>query len=158
VSFDYTDEYKAQHPQAGDQRNYSVIAQEYTEVFPDYVKPMKGMLPDGGDALSVDLHPLYIYSVAAVQELHELVKTQQAEIEGLQSRVAAMEHALSANAQPAHPASPASIGALAIPALALLGFVGLIVRGRVHAFAPRINRDATDRVIVRGRAQNGGGR
>ncbi len=86
VAFDYTDEYRSLHPESEDRRHYSVIAQEYAEVFPDHVKPMKGLLPDGGDALSVDLHPLTIHSVAAIQELHQTVKQQQRTIDDLRRR------------------------------------------------------------------------
>ncbi len=104
VSFDYTEEYKAQHPETGERRQYNVIAQEFAEVFPEYVVPMKEMLPDGGDALSVDLHPLNIYSVAAIQELHGIVKgqrkqldEQRQQIDDLGSRLEALERANGGN-------------------------------------------------------------
>lgn len=65
------------------------------------------------------------------------VAARQSEIDALKSRVAVLERAFTASSQSSRPVSLASIGVFAIPALALLGFVGLVVRGR---------------------AQNGGGR
>ena len=64
TSFEYTDEYKALHPDAKDRRYMNVIAQEFAEVFPDHVSTMSGVLPGKGDLLSVDTYPLTIYSVA----------------------------------------------------------------------------------------------
>jgi len=49
----------------------NVIAQEFGEVFPDYVQKSGEKLPDGSEILQVDPYPLTIYTAAAVQELHE---------------------------------------------------------------------------------------
>lgn len=125
VSFEYADEYRAEHKSIEDRRYLNVIAQEFAEVFPEEVKGSGEKLPGTDEAiLQVDTYPLTIYSAAAVQELHQLVKTQQAQIEGLNARSTELERMLS------HPVSLSSFGEFAIPGLAMLGFVGLVVRGR----------------------------
>ncbi|MGE3180709.1 MAG: tail fiber domain-containing protein [Phycisphaerae bacterium] len=83
VSFDYVDWYKDAHPAVGDRRHLNVIAQEFAEVFPEYVKSSGEKLPNGDDILQVDTYPLTIYSAAAVQELHAVVRMQGSSISEL---------------------------------------------------------------------------
>jgi hypothetical protein len=70
VDFEYTPEYRAAHPGIEDRRYPNVIAQEFAEVFPDWVKSSGEALPGQSDEiLQVDTYPLTIYSAAAVREL-----------------------------------------------------------------------------------------
>jgi len=98
VSFKYTDDYRDAHSSIEDRRYLNVVAQEFLEVFPDYVKTSGEKLPSGEEILQVDAYPLTVYSAAAVQELHKLVKdkdarlvAQDAEIAQLKERVSKME-------------------------------------------------------------------
>jgi hypothetical protein len=83
VVFRYTDEYKAKHPSVKDQDYYNYVAQEFREVFP-------GSVQDSGDdgLLQMDSHPANVYSVAAIQELHQLVQEKDCEIDQLRSEIA----------------------------------------------------------------------
>ncbi len=69
VSFKYTDEYRGAHVGVEDRTYLNVIAQEFREVFPEYVKGSGEHLANGDEILQVDTHPLLIYSAAAIQEL-----------------------------------------------------------------------------------------
>ncbi|MCE9594553.1 MAG: tail fiber domain-containing protein [Planctomycetes bacterium] len=71
VAFHYTDEYVEHHPTIENKEYYNVIAQEFAEVFPDYVK-------DSGEngILQVDTYPALIHAIAAVKELHGIVARQ----------------------------------------------------------------------------------
>ncbi|MHC4089169.1 MAG: tail fiber domain-containing protein [Planctomycetota bacterium] len=82
VWFKYTDEYRAHHPSIENIQYVNFIAQEYQEVFPDFVKksPADGLL-------QIDTHPASIFAVAAVQELHEIVKQKDAEITAQQEQI-----------------------------------------------------------------------
>ena len=102
VSFKYTDDYRNQHRSIEDQTYLNVVAQEFAEVFPDYVKSSGEKLHNGEEILQVDSYPLTIYSAAAVQELHTIVKAKDAEIAALkkhndqmEARLATMEAAIS---------------------------------------------------------------
>ena len=95
VSFNYTDDYQTEHPSIEERRYLNVIAQEFAEVFPDYVKSSKDKLPNGDEILQVDSYPLTVYSAAAVQELHAIVKAKDAEIAAMKERLAKMEAAIS---------------------------------------------------------------
>jgi hypothetical protein len=81
VQFRYTDAYRARHPSVADVTHYNFIAQEFREIFPDYVK---GSGEDG--MLQVDTYPALICAVAAVKELRAQVAT-------LEARLAALERA-----------------------------------------------------------------
>jgi len=94
VSFKYTDDYQAKHASIEKRRYVNVIAQEFRQVFPDYVKSSKEKLTNGDEILQVDAYPLTVYSAAAVQELHEIVKAKDAEIVQLKERVSKMESLL----------------------------------------------------------------
>jgi hypothetical protein len=70
VEFRYTVEYRAQHPSIEDRPYLNVVAQEFQKVFPEAVKSSGDKLPNGEAILQVDMHPLTIYSAAAIQELN----------------------------------------------------------------------------------------
>lgn len=80
VWFRYTDDYRAAHPCIADRRYVNVIAQEFGEVFPEYVHASGEQLPGGGEILQVDPFPLTVYAAAAVQELHAKVRQQETRI------------------------------------------------------------------------------
>ena len=76
----------------------SVIAQEFAEVFPDYVTAGGDTLPNGDAILQVDTYPLTVYSAAAAQELHARIRQLDAEhaelnrvTESLEQRVERLE-------------------------------------------------------------------
>ena len=74
VSFRYTEDYRAAHPEIREARYYNVIAQEFAEVFPDAVKGSGEFLPgqyqnSTGEILQVDTYPALITAIAAIQEL-----------------------------------------------------------------------------------------
>jgi hypothetical protein len=94
VSFKYTDDYRCQHQGVEDRTYLNVVAQEFAEVFPDYVKSSGEKLSHGQEILQVDTYPLTIYTAAAVQELHENVNELKAENELLKQRLEAQEKAL----------------------------------------------------------------
>jgi hypothetical protein len=116
VSFRYTDDYRTQHKGIEDRRYLNVIAQEFREVFPEHVKSSGEKHPDGSDILQVDIHPLTIYSAAAVQELNTKLNAQtrdmadgmkkvqaklserDTEISELKQRIEALEKVIRANA------------------------------------------------------------
>jgi subtilisin-like proprotein convertase family protein len=89
VTFMYTPEYAMTHRGVEPSRRYyNIIAQEFAQVFPDAVKGSGEYLPGmdknpAGEILQVDTYPATITSIAAINELHELLKKQQAEIERL---------------------------------------------------------------------------
>jgi hypothetical protein len=85
VSFQYSDEYRQQHPSVEDRRYCNFVAQEFQEVFPESVKD------DGTGLLQVDTHNVRPYLVAAVQELHRVVKEKDARIAELEARLSALE-------------------------------------------------------------------
>jgi len=98
VSFHYTDEYRTRHPSIEDRAYINVIAQEFAEVFPNYVKGSGETLSSGEEILQVDPYPLTIYSAAAIQELHDRMKEKdariaelQAQLDGLGSRLQRLE-------------------------------------------------------------------
>ena len=91
VSFKYTEDYKAKHPSIEKRRYLNVIAQEFRQVFPEYVKSSKEKLTNGEEILQVDAYPLTVYSAAAVQELHAMAKDKDIEIATLKARLTAME-------------------------------------------------------------------
>lgn len=99
VSFDYTDEYRARHPAVDDRRYLNVIAQEFAEVFPEHVRGSGDRLPDGSEILQVDIHPLTIYSAAAIQELRAVVRAKEARIAALEERLISLEAQQTANAR-----------------------------------------------------------
>lgn len=105
VRFRYTDAYRTAHPFIKEHDYLNVIAQEFREVFPDFVQDSGDKLPNGDGILQVDTYPLTIYAAAAAQELHTIAKAQAVKIdaltaentsqrqrlEALESRLAALE-------------------------------------------------------------------
>lgn len=86
VRFRYTEECKAAHPSIHDGEYYNYIAQEYREVFPDYVQAS-----GEDDLLQLDAYPASIYAVRAIQELHQMVKEKDAHIAALEQEIAALK-------------------------------------------------------------------
>ena len=82
VAFRYTAEYKVAHPSIEDKDYYNVIAQEFAEVFPDYVRATS---EDG--ILQVDTYPALIHALAAVKELHAIVDETGQELATLRQRL-----------------------------------------------------------------------
>jgi hypothetical protein len=80
VRFQYTDAYRASHPGVEARPYYNVIAQEFKELFPGYVRGSGEHLPDGSEILQVDTYPLTIYAAAAIQELHAQLAAREAEL------------------------------------------------------------------------------
>ncbi|MGI8965936.1 MAG: tail fiber domain-containing protein, partial [Limisphaerales bacterium] len=95
VSFRYTDDYRASHRGVDDRRYLNVVAQEFREVFPEHVKSSGEKLANGDEILQVDTYPLTIYSAAAIQELDSKLKTKEAKINELESRLSALEKLIS---------------------------------------------------------------
>ncbi|MBK8268115.1 MAG: tail fiber domain-containing protein [Planctomycetes bacterium] len=94
VNFRYTDDYRATHKGVQDRPYMSVIAQEFREVFPDYVQGSGEFLPSGEEILQIDPFPLTIYAAAGVQELHKKMEQQAKKIEELEARLNAITEAL----------------------------------------------------------------
>jgi len=89
VSFEYTDEYRAAHPSIEARSYMNVIAQEFAEVFPDHVKGSGEKVPGSDDeVLQVDPYPLTIYSAAAIQELHAMLRAKDAQLADQGARLA----------------------------------------------------------------------
>jgi hypothetical protein len=93
VSFRYTDEYRATHTSIEDNEYLNVIAQEFAKVFPEAVKE-SGETLDGKPILQVDIHPAAVYSIAAIKELHQLIKAKDDEVTKLKKQNATLEQRL----------------------------------------------------------------
>jgi hypothetical protein len=91
VSFEYTDDYRAQHPTIEARRYVNVIAQEFAQVFPHDVRGGGDVLPNGEEILQADTYPLTIYSVAAIQELNRRLRDQESKIAALAQALGAQE-------------------------------------------------------------------
>ncbi len=99
VTFRYSDEYLAKHPEIADERYYNVIAQEFARVFPDSVHGSGEYLSGAAktadnEILQVDTYPALITTVAAVQETAQRVQhlekenaTLKAQLDRLSARV-----------------------------------------------------------------------
>lgn len=97
VTFRYTPEYLAAHPELSDERYYNVVAQEFAQVFPDAVTPSGETVPGAAKGtpnaaiLQVDTYPALITAIAAIQELsvrNERLEQRNAELE---ARIARLE-------------------------------------------------------------------
>jgi hypothetical protein len=86
VSFKYKDEYKLLNPSIKDKFYQNVIAQEYQEIYPDYVY-QSGDIFEGKNILQVDTNPMYIDAVASIQELSILVKELSAQVDILKQEI-----------------------------------------------------------------------
>jgi hypothetical protein len=86
VSFRYNDAYRACYGGAEDRTRHGFVAQEYALVFPDDVKaePATGYL-------RMDAGALQPHVVAAVKELHGMVRELKAENEALRAEVEALK-------------------------------------------------------------------
>jgi hypothetical protein len=94
VSFTYSDWYVSEHPSIEPKTYYNVIAQEFAEVFPDWVIGSGEFLPTGEQILQVDTYPMQMYSVAAVKELDAIVQRQHATITSLEAQNAELTERL----------------------------------------------------------------
>ncbi len=94
VEFRYTDEYRAAHPAIEDRPYLNVIAQEFAEVFPQWVRESGETLPETRESiLQVDTWPAAIYSIAAIRELKEIVEEKDKRIQELEKRLEKLERA-----------------------------------------------------------------
>ena len=91
VSFKYKDTYIQSHNSIKDYYYHNVIAQEYQEIYPDYVYDSKEVF-EGHNVLQVDTNPMYIDSISAIQELSKIVKLQEIQIQELSAKVSALEN------------------------------------------------------------------
>lgn len=89
VTFRYTPEYLEQHPSLENIDYYNVVAQDFEQVFPDAVMEGGDTLASGAPILQVDTHPAMITALAALQELHAMVRRQEARIERLEEKLRA---------------------------------------------------------------------
>jgi hypothetical protein len=87
VSFKYKDAYKEANNGIKDKYYHNVIAQEFQEIYPDYVYD-SGDIFEENNVLQVDTNPMYVDSVSAIQELSKMIQEQQAQIEELKQIVA----------------------------------------------------------------------
>jgi hypothetical protein len=92
VDFEYTEAYRATHPSIEAGRRYpNIIAQEFAEVFPDWVGSSGERPPGGGDPiLQADTYPLTIYSAAAIQELADENAALRARVDRLEAALEEM--------------------------------------------------------------------
>lgn len=96
VTFAYTPEYRAEHPQIDGRRYFNVIAQEFATVFPDAVKlsgehlPGREKSPDTA-ILQVDTYPAEITAIAALKELDVIVQQQAALLRRYEQRLQRLE-------------------------------------------------------------------
>jgi hypothetical protein len=88
VRYGFTPAWVAAHPGLGGREHYGVIAQEYREVFPDYVKPTADLLPGDPDpVLGVDMGSAQIVAIRAIQELAAEVEALKKENAGLKAEL-----------------------------------------------------------------------
>lgn len=93
VTFRYTPDYLARHPELPDVRYYNVVAQEFAQVFPEAVTESGERHADGSPVLQVDTYPALITALAAVRELHAESTTLRAELAALRARIQKLEAA-----------------------------------------------------------------
>ena len=86
VSFKYKDAYKEANNSIKDKFYHNVIAQEFQEIYPDYVYDSGDVFEDH-KVLQVDTNPMYIDSVSAIQELSKIIQEQQVTITSLQEQI-----------------------------------------------------------------------
>jgi hypothetical protein len=84
VSFKYKDEYKLLNPSIKDKFYQNVIAQEYQEIYPDYVY-QSGDIFEDKNILQVDTNPMYIDAVASIQQLSAQIDILKQEIINLKT-------------------------------------------------------------------------
>jgi len=92
VTFRYTDEWMARHPEIENRTYYNVIAQEYAQVFPHAVKGSGEYLEnDPDEVLQVDTYDAQVVTMKAVQELIEMNRRLRTELDELRRRLDARE-------------------------------------------------------------------
>jgi hypothetical protein len=92
VDFEYTKNYRAAHPSIEDRRFLNVIAQEFADVFPEWVTTSGESIAEESDPiLQVDPYPSLIYSAAAIQEMASKLQAVDAENVLLRERLKALE-------------------------------------------------------------------
>lgn len=82
VQFHYTEDYRRRHG-IEDITYYNFVAQDYEQLSPEFVKDSR---EDG--LLQIDTYPAAIYAVAALQELHHMVKHKDERITSLERQIA----------------------------------------------------------------------
>lgn len=85
VTFRYTAEHLARHPELPDVTYHNVVAQEFAEVFPEAVTESGERLPDGSPVLQVDTYPALITALAAIRELRAESAALRARIQKLET-------------------------------------------------------------------------
>ena len=85
VSFKYKDAYKEANNGIKDKYYHNVIAQEFQEIYPDYVYD-SGDVFEEHKVLQVDTNPMYVDSVSAIQELSKMVIDLQNQINELKNK------------------------------------------------------------------------
>jgi hypothetical protein len=98
VTFEYTPDWLAAHPEIAQQRYYNVVAQQFQQVFPDAVSSSGEYLPGAeksaaNEVLQVDTYPAEIVTMAAVQELAQKNAALQRTVERLTARLEKLEAA-----------------------------------------------------------------
>ncbi len=92
VRYNYTEDWMQMNPSVKDKTYYNYIAQEYREVFPQYVQKGGGSLDGDEDPLlQLDGHPATVVAIKAIQELTEESREQKAIIEELIQKVSELE-------------------------------------------------------------------
>jgi hypothetical protein len=85
VRFQYSDDYKAAHSSVGDFEYFNFVAEEYRQVFPNFVRE------DASGLLQIDTHPASVFAVAAIQELNQVVQEKDERIASMEERLTALE-------------------------------------------------------------------
>jgi hypothetical protein len=88
VRFRFSHAYERTHPGCNDREAFGIVAQEYKEVFPDYVTRD----PEG--FLGVDISPLIVHNTAAIRELDALISEKSSRIATLEKANSELEFAL----------------------------------------------------------------
>lgn len=88
VTFRYSDEWMARHPEIENRVYYNVIAQEYAQVFPHAVRGSGEYLEnDPSQVLQVDTYDAQIVMIKAVQELIEQNRQLRRELNEIRARL-----------------------------------------------------------------------
>jgi hypothetical protein len=70
---------------SADKKNYGLIAQEVEKIFPEVVS--HNMQDDGTDLYTLDYSAFGVLAVKALQEMHQIVRSQQQKIDTLQNLI-----------------------------------------------------------------------
>lgn len=127
VAFRYTPAYMAAHPSIAAKDYYNVLAQEYAQVFPDYVW-------DSGEGgiLQVDTYPAQVHAIGAIQQLAHMVRERDDRIAALHTRLALVEQLLLLPATVLPPLDPyVPLPALGVDPVPALGAVSWSTTARL---------------------------